>query len=101
MFNLVAVSSPGHQLVADAREINLAAGILADYGNRLPLATYHMSATSRDPMFRRLPAKIRTATAAQIARWPELAAERDRIATLPAYDWRGRTISLLWVRADK
>ena len=39
--------------------------------------TFIYASSSRDPMYRLLPAKIRTATDAQIEKWPELAAWRD------------------------
>jgi hypothetical protein len=42
-------------------------------------------------------ALMRPATPSQM-KWPELKAERERIATLPA--WRQRSAYLLWVRID-
>ncbi len=96
-YELKAVSGPGVNLDAEAKAINRSTGIKSHVSGLL-LADYYGASTSRDPMFRRLPAKIRTATQAQIERWPELAAERERIKDLLILQWASRTVYLLWVK---
>jgi len=87
----------GGEVHADAKAINLASGIKSCLPSML-LGEYYGAATSRDRMFKCLPAKIRQATKAQIEKWPELKSERERVAALPANEWRGREIYLLWVK---
>ncbi len=66
-----------------ARAINEADGV-----------TFLYAATSRDTMYRSLRAKLRAASAAQVERWPELAAYRNKER------WELNPY-LLWVRVDK
>ena len=72
---------------AEAQALNRAAGI-----------TYHYAHTAREHYGYIPVALMRSATKAQLEKWPELKAERERVADLPAYDWRGRSVYLLWVR---
>lgn len=73
----------------EAMALNAAAGI-----------TYHYAHTARQHYGYSPVALIRPASKSQLDKWPELKAERERISTLPAYDWRGRTVYLLWVRSE-
>ncbi len=70
----------------EAIDLNKAAGI-----------QYHYAHTAREHYGYKPAALIRPASKAQLDRWPELKAERERIADLPRYDWRGRSVYLLWV----
>lgn len=55
--------------------------------------TFYYAATSRDSMYRRLRAKLRTPTQSQIEKWPELASYRN----LERWEYKPY---MLWVRVD-
>lgn len=76
----------GGDVEKQAQAINAAAGI-----------PYHYAHTARDHYGYTPEAVMRPPTKSQW-NWPELTAEKERISTLPAYDWRGRSVYLLWVR---
>src|SRR5436305_4038375 len=67
----------GGDVEKQAREINMASGIQSPYIRGMLLGSYYGAASSRDPAYQCLPAKVRLATLDQVARWPELAAWRD------------------------
>ncbi len=71
----------------EAQRLNAEAGI-----------RYHYAHTARKHYGYTPVALMRSATKAQMEKWPELKGERERIADLPAWDWRGRSVYLLWVR---
>lgn len=78
----------GGDVEKQARELNKAAGI-----------QYLFAHTSRE-WFGFTPAAIvRSPTADQLAKWPELAGEKERTASLPR--WKGTpqsNVHMLWVR---
>ena len=67
---------------------------LAQEINEKDGVTFLYAATSRDSMYRKLRAKLRTPTMSQIQKWPELAAYRN----LDRWDYKPY---LLWVRVDQ
>jgi hypothetical protein len=91
-YKLLGIGYEG--LFEEARRINEAAGI-----------TFVYACTSRDRDCRDIPAKLRTATKDQVAKWPELAAYRDNLPEnwrrdnpdKVAAHWPGMP-SLLWVK---
>lgn len=79
--NMYELKAVGDEVHDQAVAINEAAGVDFLYAD-----------TSRERMYRNIPAKTRKASASQVAKWPELAAWRDRDQYYAPY--------LLWVRVN-